>query len=551
VSLVASVVMLASKNATLTVERNAAREAEREADHQKTMAKLSEENATTSYHIAKLNEQIAAAERKKATLRLERAVDAVERMMVRVAGEKWANRPDLQQERREVLEEAVFFFRGLSSDESKDPIVRRQAARAYLQSAAAYLALGEYDRTREMAGAAAEGYAGLATDAPADPAPFRGRAEATAMLGHVAAIGGEFPTALDRYQAAAALAARAVDLDPNDEDSQVVLAETYSSLAMYYSISAPPRAAEFNAKALGIAERLTERPSPGYKARLILAVALTNTASLEINQGRPADGAKKIERARAIIPVLEKRRPPSAHAAERLVTTKSGLQVLHGMQLFRSGKRDDGIAEVRAGVDTIRSLAAVQSKAFPIRYQLLQQELTYAGMLGQDGKVADARAALDRVDVLRDALLADHPKMTWLKSFGPTQRSNFLVLAARTGAAEEVVRGFTDLEYGLDDRGAQVVRYNRACAYAQLAATGPPADRATYADKAVADLTALLDTTYFESPANRDHLDDDTDLDPLRSREDFKRFLSRAKAIRSSPPTTHESAPPPRKVDLK
>jgi tetratricopeptide (TPR) repeat protein len=516
-TVVASIVLLASKNASLTVERNAARTAQSEAE-------LANAEADRQRLVAKASEAKAVAAQEETAQALR--VAEVQRDTIQTQ-----------------LEEAVAFFRTLGAAESKDPIVRRQAARAYFQSAGAYLALGDYAKVREMAQSAADVYGGLAADAPADPAPLRGKAEATALMGHGSAVSGAYQDAQIQYQTAAELADRAVRLDPANVDSQVVLAETISSLAMYYSISNPPRATEFNAKTLAIAEKLMAVPAPGFKPRLLLVSTLTNAAATDLNMNRHDAAQKKIDRARAEITVLEKMKPPTAQAAERFTVSKAALSVLHGNRLFRAGKEDDGLDAVRAGIQILGPLVTAQPKSFPNRYQLLQHQLTYAEMLTRAGKKAPAEDAFRRFDALRDAMTADNPALGWMKTVGVMQRSAFLVERARDGMAADVEAAFATLLKGLDDHVALIVRYNRACAFAQLAKSGPAADRSEYAGKAVAELDGLLDTVYFQIPASRNHLDDDADLDPLRDRDDFKRFLARAKAIRSPAPPSRESAP--------
>jgi tetratricopeptide (TPR) repeat protein len=469
-------------------------------------------------------------------------------MMVRVANEKWANRPELQDERRQVLEEAVSFFRTFSAEESQDPLVRRQSARAYFYCATAHLALGEYAKAREMAQSATDVYRSLADDAPTDPAPLRGQAEATAMLGHGEAVAGDYAAALASYETAADLADRAVRLDPANVDSEVTLADINSSLGMYYSISNPPRAAGYLTKTLAIAEKLMADPAAGFKVRLLFVTSLTNAAATDATTGRSVAAATKIDRARAELPALEKLQPPTAHAAERFTLTKAALTVLHGTRLFQAGNRDDGLDAVRAGIQTLAPLVSAQPKSFPLRFQMLQHELVYAELLTRAGRSTAAEDAFRRVDALRDAMLADNPALVWLKLGGAVQKSLLLIEQARAGRAADVEAGFEILLRGLDDRAALPIRYNKACAYAQLVKFGPAADRPAFAEKAVKELDDLLDTPYFQSPVNRTHLDDDTDLLPLQGRDDFTRFLGRAKGMRPPSPS-RESAPPPRKVN--
>ena len=142
----------------------------------------------------------------------------------------------------------------------------------------------------------------------------------------------------------------------------------------------------------------------------------------------------------------------------------------------------------------------------------------------RSGNGAMAEEAYRRVDVLRDAMMADNPAMTWLKSIGAVQRSILLIEMARDGKAAELETESAKLLRGLEDRAAWTVRYNLACAYAQLAKYGRVSERPAFAEKAVVELDNLLETPYFQDPNIRSHLDEDTDLDPLRDRRTSNDF---------------------------
>jgi hypothetical protein len=161
-------------------------------------------------------------------------------------------------------------------------------------------------------------------------------------------------------------------------------------------------------------------------------------------------------------------------------------------------------------------------------------------------KVADAGRVLDSVAHERETLVRDLPQLTWVRPLGQVQQSNLAIYRLRekfTPAFEGEARDF------LDAAGATpAVRYNVACLYAQAAALGPAADRDRYSKAAVSYLNEVLEKTdYFRVESNVTHLDGDTDLDPIRNRPDYLSFRVTARARVG----LRESAPPPRKVDLK
>ena len=76
--------------------------------------------------------QEAKTQRTLAEKRLDKAIEAVDQMMVRTASERWATRPELQEERQRVLEDAVAFYGGFGDESGKDERVQNEYASSRL-----------------------------------------------------------------------------------------------------------------------------------------------------------------------------------------------------------------------------------------------------------------------------------------------------------------------------------------------------------------------------------------------------------------------------------
>ncbi|MFO0850063.1 MAG: serine/threonine-protein kinase [Gemmataceae bacterium] len=472
----------------------------------------------------------AEVQRQKAQHRLEKAVEAVDKMMVRVAGERWANRPDLADERRQVLEEAVAFFQSFGDEDSNDPIVRRQAARAHLQTAVAYMALGDYPKGEAAVRLAADLYAGLAADAPTDADAVRGRAEATAFRGHFDSLSARYDQAVAHYREAVGYAEQACRLAPGSVDAQVTRSECYIALGHFYTMQDPARSVEFFTKALAVGEELSARPGAPYRGRLAKLVGLTYLGLAELSQGQPAKGAARLEAAHALAETMAAESPPTARAAELFGMTRTAMTVYRGMLLARSGKRDEAAKSVADGITAAERLVAAQPRSFPLRVQLMTSLLTGSEVYTRAGRPADATAALKRMEGVQAGLVRDYPQMTWITGFGAAQRSGRLVDRARQGDTG-LDAEFESLVQQSQPSVADLVRYNWACAHAQLAKSGPAADQAGRAERAVQQLVALLAGPYFRNPVNAAHLDKDTDLDPVRGRADYKEFREKVRQL--------------------
>jgi serine/threonine protein kinase len=524
--------VIAWKNAQLQHERDAARSAETAARSAEEEARASREAAVDLGEGYKEMAMIAAAQENLARARLDTTLAAVDRMMVRVAGEQWAMNPALQQERKAVLEEAIAVYRGLQEADSKDPRVRRQTASAQMRVAGLYLFLADYPNCRKAADSAAELYRGLAAAAPSDPAPVRGEAEAVGLLGHVATLTADYDGSKANYERAAELAERAVRLDPGAPDSLLILTACLTSLGHYHGARNPAKSVECFTRALEVAAGLGAKPGAPFDHRLAHADALVNVAVLELNRDPTGPGREKLNQAGGLYDQLARERPPDARSAEAYTRNWSNWAVLQGQALFRNGRRDDGLKLMAQGLDGFDRALAVHPKSFPALISRMQYSATYSDLLQQAGKPAEALKALDAFARAQDVLIREHPQMTWVKGLGAASRSQWIIERVRTGECPDPQSEFDVLLTGLPPQQVPGIRYNLACALAQAAKAGPADDRERHAARAVAVLTELLGGPFFRNARNVTHLDDDTDLDPLRGRDDFKQFLRKAKAVK-------------------
>ena len=95
--------------------------------------------------------QEAKTQRTLAEKRLDKAIEAVDQMMVRTASERWATRPELHEERQRVLEDAVAFYGGFGDESGKDERVQNESAKAQLRVSVAYLLLNNMEASLKAA----------------------------------------------------------------------------------------------------------------------------------------------------------------------------------------------------------------------------------------------------------------------------------------------------------------------------------------------------------------------------------------------------------------
>ncbi|HVK15313.1 MAG TPA: serine/threonine-protein kinase, partial [Fimbriiglobus sp.] len=513
--LVVAVVLIA--NARLQGERDDADAARRTADARRLETLAAKE--------------ALERERQAAHARIQKASEAVERMMTRVASEPWAALPELQDERRKVLEDAVAFFKCFVWEDSADPVVRREAAAAYMRVASAYLALGKYPQSRESVEEAARLRRGLAAELPHVSGHARDLAESVGFLGRLAAVFGEYDDAYHHYESAVGLAQLALKLDPASDETKLVLAESYSALGQFVESTKHTRAIEYHARALEIGKELAARPAAPYRHRLAKATALVHLGVMDLMQ-RLDSGYGLLEQARTLVEALDREAAPTARAQEQFGLTRAALHLYRGDHLVRSGRREEGILAADAGMNGLDTILARHRRSFPLRAQKLRFLLLYADLQHQAGRRLAARTAYDEFARLRDDLLKEFPHMTWLARIDLVKQSHFLAIKARDGDGEgldRTAKGLLEMAGSRDDpRTAYVIKYNWACAHAQLVTSGPEQDREWHAARSVAILNELLGDGYFTTHGMAAHFAADSDFDPLRQRPDFQRLLTRA-----------------------
>jgi hypothetical protein len=318
----------------------------------------------------------------------------------------------------------------------------------------------------------------------------------------------------------------------------LVLAESYSALGQYYESTYHDKAVEYHARAEQIGEELAARPNAPYRHRLAWATALVHLGVMDLTQ-RLERGYGLLEQARPLIQALDREAAPTARAQEQFGLTRAALYLYRGEYLVRAGKREEGIDAADAGMDGLNAILARHRRSFPLRAQKLRFLLLYADLQHQAGRTWQSRETYKEFAKLQKDLLDEFPSMTWLARIDLVKQSHYLAIKARDGdydGLEQTAKKLLEdariqarANGQSDSRTASVIKYNWACAHAQLVQTGPEEEREWHAARSVAILYDLFDDGYFSLRGMPAHFEADSDFNPLRGRSDFKRLLARVK----------------------
>jgi tetratricopeptide (TPR) repeat protein len=472
---------------------------------------------------------------------LEKAVEAVERLLISTASENWSRRPELQEERRKLLE-AVTFYQSFLDQESDDPLLRRQAARAYYRMAGVYMLMNELQKAEDKLKRARDLQEALCKEFPDNPEYKHDLIQTMNFLGNAEVMQGKFPTSENNYEKAVRQAELLVKAFPDNTTFHTTLVQAYISLAHFRSVSKPAVAREYFAKALDVAKDVYQQDSEPYTHRLAYVQAMVSMAQFLVNNDRVAEAGNYLIECKPILEALLGMTAPTANDRDKYDSIAATFALVHGTYLVRTGRQEEGESELIRGVKLVDELVTQRPKAFPYRSLQVNAQQALAHSLSKR-KSTDAKVAIERSYRLQDQMIKDMPQMTWIKYNNLSQRSLYLVMRARDGDLNGLEGSFKEVlgNPGILLVGQQGPKYNIACAYAQGSKhQKDPAEKERWAARAVKMLEELYLTRYFIRELEINHLDIDPDLDPLRSRADFKLFM---KHFENRPKPTADKGP--------
>lgn len=486
--------------------------------------------------LARLAEEAAQHERAKAQSRLELAVGAVDKMMVRVADARWASRPELQNERRQVLADAVAFFAALPEDDSRNPLVRREAARVHLRVATAWFALAEYEKAERSLQTAMKLNEGLTREFPAYPAYIHAQAEDLELLAHIRILSARYAEALQFYQQAHAAADVAYRARPDVEDYRITKALTLMHLGHFHGRQDRVKAASYLTQALALVDEPARQPNAPFGIRLLAALVETNLIGQDMDRNDMATVARRLDRASNLIAALEKEQAPTALLWQLFEQARVMTSVGRAYQAVRLGKVQEGLALMEEAQGLVASQLAMHPRSFPMRLQKIELLGRMADLFGRQKQDTQARACLEELVATERNIIRDTPEMSWITRQTAVARSMLLVLNARETQLdrfEESVR--TQLAETMGEEGP-TVKYNLACAYAQASRTGSDSDQAARRAQAFKILRDLAKVGYFRIGNRAAYLSKDEDLLPLHGQKEFDQL--RAEVTRPPAPST-------------
>jgi serine/threonine protein kinase len=378
---------------------------------------------------AEHEKQVVQAERDEADHQRERAhaylvkaMEAADRL-TRVSEDKLGGVPQLQGERRQIVEDAVKFYESLMEQESDDPLLRRQAAHARVRAGKLNTQLGQFEAAEKDYREALRLFTRLVADYPARAEYCNDQAAAYRGLALVYRSAGDDDRAAGPFREALARSEQLVREHPGEPAYLRTQAETkmYWGLSLFrrFDFAGTEQALRGSEAAARAAVRL--RPDdPALRA--VLAEACNTLGFYFLNLDRPAQAEASLAEALGVYDRLV-RDDPAHRRDHQAGLSRSRLNL--GVAYARLNRPAEAEKLLNLGLASHTRLADEYPEISSNRYYLASGYFALAQVEYQRAKYADAERAARQAATLTERLVREHPKQTY---YGYQLRPSYFLL---------------------------------------------------------------------------------------------------------------------------
>ena len=443
-----------------------------------------------------------------------------------------------------LLEKALPFFKYFRAQRPDDAQIDANSAGnllsvAYITSeiAGKKEALASYEQAREL-------YGKLVTAQPDVLEHQSALARTHHNMGNLQNALGKRKEALESHQQAHDIQSKLAAIQPNVAAYQSDLAATYNSLAGLRSGSdKPTEALKFYQQARDIQSKLAAAHPNDLEYQNKLAGTHNNLGNLLDDLGKREEALECYKQACDMQSKLVTAQP-------NVADYQSGLGLMHNNMaiLLRAlGKPSEALKSYHLALEIDRRLAMAQPNVSKYQEGLARTHNNLAVLLRSQGKREEALQSYQLAREIRVKLVKDQPHV-WEYQYALTNTQNNLgSLFLDMGKLEEALNSFLEARKTTGQRASAApedgqarnlnanVHYNIARTHALFAAQAlrdtkkPLAVREMEAEKAALEAIRCLERAKgvgaFELPPIRHRLLADPDLDGLRKRDDFQKFV--------------------------
>jgi serine/threonine protein kinase len=475
---------------------------------------------------ATLAEEQALKDRDRAEASFRMARDSVDRFFTQVSQNPKLKAVGMEEFRRDLLQNAKEFHERFIREQFETPGVRHDLGLAHLRLAEIERELGNYPAAEQSATKAVTILVALADAQPDRPEYRRDLADVHATLGLVYSDSARWDKAEAAYGRAVAIQEKQVAAQPESSHHRYPLAKTLSNSAftLLRNNNRVDAAAMKLRQALEVLNGAREDDAPGLERQSLLAEIHMNLGQVSLIKGRYDEAQTALNEAVRLYRELVRARPV-AGTQDKQALARS--QAVLGRAYTQSSKLQKAEEAQQQAIQNFEKLAREHPDVQVFAYDLgrCYQELGYTA--DKDGRPEEARARYDKAIGILEGVLSKG--YMFAQEVAMTAR---IGRAATFSAEANHARATDEAEALAKEQNLSAVHvYDIACLFSRSAAAAErdpklsPADRtrlkARYADRAMDFLRDALARGYRHPIAMRT----DIDLDPLRSRDDFRKLI--------------------------
>jgi serine/threonine protein kinase len=407
---------------------------------------------------AKINEDDANQQRREAQENLKDALTAVDVMLTRVADERLLYVPQMEPVRRELLQEALKYYLKVLEKKSDDPMIRREAARAYGRVGKIQHFLGQYAKAEKAYQTGIGMLEELALASPLDPAVRAELWQIHLQCCDPLAVLGKGEEALTHIRRAVEIAEKLVEDFPDVPACRHKLVIAREYLASALTVRQPDEAEKLLRRNLMVAES---------------AYALQGTyrvlGDVFLTTRRFPEAEEAFRQALKYAEKMEAEGPAANHGAQKAVANCLGGLAAALAATQRAQEAEEHLLRAILIYDRI----ATDHPASPhYRHHLAAAHIEHAGALKKLGRTAEAEEAYRTAVDLYEKLGKDFPTIPAFQHLAFDQRldlGQFLVEAGRAQEAQQVYDAAAALSRKLpDDFSARLLVHWRGLAHSHI-----------------------------------------------------------------------------------
>jgi serine/threonine-protein kinase len=469
--------------------------------------------------------------REQAQRRFDLARQAIEQYYTGASEDVLLKQPELKALRTMLMNTSLSFYKKLQGEleRSDDPATRVELAAAYARVGEIVGQVGsEADALEAYGRAIALREAQVQAD-PSAVGPLRDLASILEKLGRLEVrISGRQTEGLRALERALALREAIAAEHPGEADDRRAIAASHRVISIgQANMGHGAEALQAVERARAIAERLVT-DHPDVAAFLYeLAVIHSSLAHHQQQAGRPAEAFRSQGAAVALMERLASEHPDSTDYRQSLGIALSAAGNLRN----NAGRPAEALPFFERALEISQRLAAEYPTVTEHQNALARLHMFIGRDLVELGRPGEALKPLERAVQLFDRLVADHPGVVGYEedlAFTQGQVANARKGLGRPAAARRALERAREIYERLSSVSA---KYNLGCVESRLSELaqfdpaggtgGGGAEREAHAERAIAALRRAVASGF----RHLDLMRSDPDLDPLRTRHNFKMLL--------------------------